>query len=52
MKKAVVEVDQVEKGRMVNIDQVEVVVDVDHCLFHGQRQAALLITPLLDYIAI
>ena len=50
MKKAVVDVDQVEKGRMVNVNhekgmmvdvgQVEVVVDV-----HGRRQAALFITP-------
>ena len=55
MKKAVVDVDQVEKGRMVDVDhekgrmvdvdQVEVVVDIDHCIFHGRRQAALFITP-------
>ena len=52
-----VDVDQVEKGRMVDVnhekgrmvdvDQVEVVVDVDLCLFHGRRQAALFITPLV-----
>ena len=45
MKKAVVDFDQVEKGRMVDVDQVEEVVDVDHCLFHGRQQAALFITP-------
>ena len=54
-KKAMVDVDQVEKGRMVDVDhekgrmvdvdQVELVVDVDHCLFHGRRQAALFVTP-------